>query len=119
LRSLAEKIDQAMDEPALSPSEVQEGKFFAVISYISFLCIVSLVLKKDNRFSLYHAKQGLVLFVFEVLCFVFSVIPVFWLIRAVIFLFFFMLSLLGILQSLQGRCGRIPVLSEIAQKIIV
>jgi uncharacterized membrane protein len=108
-----------MDDPALSPTEVQEGKFFAVISYISFFCIVSLVLKKENKFSLYHARQGLVLFVFEVLCFILSVIPVFWLIRAFIFLFFFLVSLLGILHSLQGRCIRIPVLSEIAQKVIV
>lgn len=108
-----------MDEPAATPTEVQEGKFFAVIAYISFFCIVSLVLKKDNKFSLYHAKQGLVLFVFEVLCFILSVIPVFWLIRAFIILFFFLVALLGILHSLQGRCARIPVLSEIADKIIV
>ena len=43
--------------------EVREGKFFAVISYVSFLCIITLILKKSNKFALYHAKQGLVLFV--------------------------------------------------------
>ena len=55
--------------------EIREGKFFAVISYVCFLCIITLILKKDNRFALYHAKQGLVLFVLEVVAFILSIIP--------------------------------------------
>ena len=55
--------------------DMQEGKFFAVISYISFLCIVSLFFKRDNKFALFHAKQGLVIFVFQVTCILLSVIP--------------------------------------------
>ena len=57
-------------------TQIQEGKFFAIISYLSFFCIISLVLKKDNPFALYHSKQGLVLFVFETAAFILSIIPI-------------------------------------------
>lgn len=100
--------------------QIQEGKFFAVISYISFLCIISLVLKKDNKFALYHAKHGLVLFVFEVACFIISVIPVLgWLIGILSLIIFPLVSLWGILQALMGNYSRIPIISEIAEKIIL
>jgi uncharacterized membrane protein len=103
-----------------SDLEIREGRFFAVISYISFLCIVSLILKKDNKFALYHAKQGLVLFVFEVATFILSVIPILGLLLKVFGLLVFSLfSVWGILQALQGNYNRFPIISDIADKIII
>ena len=100
--------------------DIQEGKFFAVISYISFLCIVSLVLKKDNKFALYHAKQGLVLFVLEVGCFIVSIIPFLgWLMGMFGVLVFTLASVWGILQSLMGNFARLPLISDIAEKIVL
>lgn len=100
--------------------EIQEGKFFAVISYLSFLCIISLVLKKDNKFALYHAKCGLVLFVFEFASLIISIIPLLgWLIGTAGFVLFTLVSLWGILQALMGNYYRLPVISDIADKIIL
>lgn len=98
--------------------DIQEGKFFAIISYLSFLCIVALVLKKDNKFALFHAKQGLVLFVFEVASFILSIIPILGgLIRVFGTITFMLVSLWGVLQALMGNFGRIPLVSDIADKI--
>ncbi|HTZ11288.1 MAG TPA: hypothetical protein VMD04_02770 [Candidatus Margulisiibacteriota bacterium] len=103
-----------------SEKEIQEGKFFAVISYISFLCIISLVLKRDNKFAVYHGKQGLVLFVAEVIGFILSIMPFLgWLIAVFGSLIFLILSLWGIAQSLSGKFSRIPLLSDIADNIIL
>jgi fumarate reductase subunit D len=100
--------------------EIQEGKFFAVISYISFLCIVSLVLKKENKFAVYHAKQGLVLFVFETASFILSVLPLLGVIVKTLGLLAFTLaSVWGILQSLTGKYCKIPIVSAIADKITI
>ena len=104
----------------MKEKDIQEGKFFAVISYLSFLCIISLVLKKGNNFALYHAKQGLVLFVFEVASFLLSIIPIFgWLISRFGIAIFGILSLWGILQALMGNYNRFPIVSDIADKIII
>jgi uncharacterized membrane protein len=100
--------------------EVQEGKFFAVISYVSFLCIITLILKKDNKFALYHAKQGLVLFVMEVAAFILSIIPFLgWLIGIFGYAFFLLISLWGIMQSTLGIYCRLPVVTKISEKVIL
>jgi uncharacterized membrane protein len=104
---------------APNEKDIQEGKFFAIISYIGFLCIVSLLLKKDNAFSLFHAKQGLVLFVLEVAGILITIIPFFWLIRVFFFIAFAAFSLIGILQAANGSTRGLPVISELAKKVIL
>lgn len=107
-------------EQVSSEKEIREGKFFAIISYISFLCIVSLILKKDNKFAQYHAKQGLVLFVLEVACFILSVIPVLGsILRVLGVALFTLLSLWGMLHALHGNFHRVPIISVIADKVII
>ncbi|MFA6357303.1 MAG: hypothetical protein WCY09_01345 [Candidatus Omnitrophota bacterium] len=100
--------------------EIIEGKFFAVISYISFLCIITLILKKSNKFALYHARQGLVLFVMEVTAFILSIIPFLgWLIGIFGYVLFLLVSVWGIMQAALGVYSRIPVVSEISDKIVL
>ncbi|MFA6349360.1 MAG: hypothetical protein WCY12_00330 [Candidatus Omnitrophota bacterium] len=91
-------------EGAQTDPQVQEGKFFAVISYISFLCIIALLLKKENKFALFHAKQGLVIFVAEVVVFIVSIIPMLGLLLGTAgFVVFTVFSVWGIIEAWQGR----------------
>lgn len=100
--------------------EIQDGKFFAVISYVFFFCIITLLFKKENKFALYHAKQGLVLFVFEVCGFILSIIPVFtWLTHTVGFTLGVAVSVWGIIMALRGDYCRIILISKIADKVII
>jgi len=100
--------------------EIREGKFFAIISYVSFLCIITLILKKDNKFALYHAKQGLVLFVMEVTAFILSIIPILgWLIGVFGYALFLLVSLWGIMQAALGLHSRIPIITEMSEKVIL
>lgn len=101
-------------------SEILEGKIFAVLAYLSILCIIPLIFKKDNKFCLFHAKQGLVLFIVEVAVFVLSVLPFFGgIIYRLGILCFGLLSLWSIIQALLGRYAKIPLVFELAQKIIL
>ena len=100
--------------------EIVDGKFFAVISYISFLCVITLILKKSNKFALYHARQGLVLFVMEVAAFILSIIPLLgWLIGIFGYALFLLVSVWGIIQAALGVYCRMPVVSEISDKIVL
>ena len=102
----------------LEEKNIREGKLLAALSYLSFLCIVSLSLKKNNPFIERHAKQGLVLFVLEVASFLLSIIPFFaWPIRTFGFVVFALLSIWGIYESLRGSLRRIPIISALAEKI--
>jgi len=104
----------------MEEKEIQEGKIFAVIGYLGILCIVPLLLKKENKFAFYHGKQGLVLFIVEVAAFILSVIP--FLGPLVLRLAFFvcgLFSLWGIIQSLLGNYSRLFLVSDIANKITI
>jgi len=109
-----------MQEPEKKWQEIEEGRFFALISYISFLCIVSLVLKKDNKFAAYHAKQGLALFVMEVVTLIISILPLLGpVLKFLGAIIFSLVSIWGIFQVLMGNRARIPVISDIAEKIVL
>ena len=95
--------------------QISEGKMFALLSYLSILCIIPLVFKKDNDFVLSHGKQGLVLFIGEVMVFVMSVLFE-WIFRPLVFIFG-VFSLCGIVAVLKGEYVKLPVISNIAEKI--
>lgn len=53
-------------QPSSTPQDIEENKFFAIMAYLSLLCLVPLFTKKDSPFAYYHAKQGLGLFALNV-----------------------------------------------------
>ena len=94
---------------------IREGKIFAVLGYLSILCIIPLIIKKDNPFVLVHSKQGLVIFIGQVALFILSVIfP--GIVRLGIFVLS-VLSFVGIIAVLQGKYVQMPLVSRIAAKI--
>lgn len=99
-----------------SDEEILDGKIFAVLSYLSILCIIPLVVKKNNRFVLSHGKQGLVIFVGEVGVLVVSIPLGAWFLKLGLFLLLG-ISFCGIIEVLRGRYVRLPFIAEMADKI--
>jgi uncharacterized membrane protein len=99
--------------------EVEEGKIWAFIGYWWILFLVPLLGKKDNKFALFHGKQGLVLFAFEILIWVLSYIPVigWFIIGPIGGIVCLVLAIVGMVKSLQGIYWKMPVLGDIAEKI--
>jgi len=98
--------------------EVLEGKAYAILSYLWILCLIPLILKKDNKFALFHAKQGLILFIGELVVGFIGIIPfIGWMILFIGTFIFGILSLAGIVQVLLGNFWRMPVVGEIAEKV--
>ncbi|MDP8212540.1 MAG: hypothetical protein P9X22_04515 [Candidatus Zapsychrus exili] len=95
-----------------------EGKMFAVLSYLSILCIIPLVFKRENSFVLNHGKQGLVIFVGEVAIFIVHIILGLWILRIGMFIFG-VFSFIGIISVLKGQSIKLPLVSDIADKIIL
>ncbi len=89
---------------------------FAIFSYLSFLCIIPLVFKKDNAFVLHHAKQGLIIFVGEVAVFVVHIILGMWLYQLGMAILF-SLSFVGIIAVFQGKYTKLPVIYKAASAI--
>lgn len=114
---MTEEMFGAKSGSSLDP-EVQEGKFFAAVGYLSVLCFVPLLLKKGNRFAQFHGKQGLVLFILEVAASILKAIPALGdVVFTLAFVVLGILSLVGIVKVLMGEYWEMPVIQEVASKI--
>lgn len=104
----------------MAEAEIKEGAPFAALSYVFFLWIFSFIFKKDNNFAHFHARQGIVIFIFEIACLFFPIIPFIGVIvyRAGMFILL-MVSLYGVYSSLIGKMVKIPVIGNIAEKLVV
>lgn len=98
--------------------EVLDGKPYAILAYLWILCLVPLILKKDNKFALFHAKQGVILFIGELVIGFVGIIPILgWMILFFGTIIFSLLSLIGIVNALLGKYWKMPVIGDIAEKI--
>jgi uncharacterized membrane protein len=100
--------------------EIDEGKIWAFIGYWGILFLVPLLGKRDNKFALFHGKQGMVLFIFlVVVVWILGFIPIigWFILRPIGWLIWLILAIIGMVMSLQGKYWKMPVLGDIAEKI--
>ncbi|MFC1479846.1 DUF4870 domain-containing protein [Candidatus Omnitrophota bacterium] len=93
---------------------------YAILSYLWVLCLIPILMKKEDEFVRFHARQGLMLFIVEVGIGIIGIIPM---LGQVIYLLGMLicglLSLIGIVQVLMGNKWKMPVVGEWAEKIKV
>ena len=102
---------------AIDPvQEIEEGKTAAILAYVPFMCFVPLVKMKHNRFALRHGKQGLVLFLIEIIALIFllpKISDLFW---GFVIIACLAVAVTGILYAVQGRDWKIPFIGDLADK---
>ena len=87
-----------------------DSNLMAALSYVWIISIVMLVIKKDDKFVLWHAKQGVILFVISWV----GVIPIIgWIIWFVVVA----LEIIGFIKALSGEKYKIPIIGDLADKI--
>jgi uncharacterized membrane protein len=105
-----QKSNQVSPKPGSSDSNLM-----AALSYVWVLSVVMLVVKKDDEFVKFHAKQGTVLFLASIVAWFFSIFLFFLgpLICAVIAIG----CIIGFIKALGGERYSLPVVGELANKI--
>jgi len=98
------------------PKDVEENKVLASLSYISILFLIPLLVKRESKFCVEHAKQGLALFIFEVALSIIQMLPIIgWIIGWIGWIILFIVSLIAFIYALQGKFWKIPGVYELAQ----
>jgi uncharacterized membrane protein len=110
------KGDKKMEEkkPAGSDKDVEENKVIAAVGYLWILCFIPLFLKKESKFAKFHGKQGLVLFIIDIIAAFFLLIPV---INVLLWIILVFASVLGIVMAILGKWYKLPVIGQLADKI--
>jgi uncharacterized membrane protein len=109
--------EETTPTPAGGSKDVEENKAIAAIGYIGILCLIPLFAKKDSPFAQYHGKQGLILFIAEVILGFVWVIPFLgWAIGGIGELLGFILFIIGLMNALNGKMVPLPVIGQMAEK---
>jgi uncharacterized membrane protein len=102
--------------PENEQAMIEEGKAAAILGYIPFLCFVPLIKMRDNPFALRHGKQGLLLFLAELVAVFFLIdllSEIFW---GLVLIVAACVAVVGILYALQGKEFTIPFVGVLADK---
>ena len=111
--SPAQEESKGEEAASAEQKDIEENKLVAVLSYIGILFLIPMFAKKESKFSQFHAKQGLVLFLLEVLALV--LMPLFGL-GILLNLAAFILSVIGVINVLGGKMVKIPLIGDWADK---
>ena len=103
-------------------SSADEDKIMCVLSYLWALCLIPYFTKKNNAFVMFHARQGLVLFIAWIIIkvvgiFLWRIAIIGWTLMSLLHMGILILSIIGIIQALQGNKWKMPVLGDFAEKL--
>jgi len=93
-----------------------EGRLAAVMSYIPFLCFIPLLNMKHNEEARFHARQGVMLFLIELLAVLFLVDQIADFVFTAVLIVAVAFSIAGIYFALQGKNYRLPIVGDFAEK---
>ncbi len=95
-----------------------KAKFLSFISYLGILCLVPLIINRDDEYVAFHARQGLVLWIWGVLAIFGLYVPVlgpmFFSVSALLIMIF---SIIGLLSVVLTRAWKIPVIGDWAEAL--
>lgn len=95
------------------PADVEKNKGMAIVAYIIFF--IPLLAAKDSPFAMYHANQGLTLFLAAVAVnIVFTIIPIIgWILLPFANLAVVVLAIIGIVNAANGTTKPLPLIGSI------
>ncbi len=108
----------------INKEDIEKNKVMAALSYLGILVLIPIFAAKDSKFARYHANQGLVLFIVEVLYSavykVFSnvILAISWnlyfivRILGIVNILFLVLVIIGIVNAVNGRAKELPVIGK-------
>lgn len=89
----------------------------ALLSYLGILFIIPLLAAKNNKFAQFHARQGLVLFIAEVLTSILIMLPVIgWLGAPLLWIVWFVLIIIGIANVIKNEKKELPLIGKYADR---
>ena len=101
--------------------DINNNKVMAVLAYLSWLLLIPLLAAKESKFARFHCNQGLVLAIFgtlvPIVCGILDGIPligwVFGIISGGVGLVITILSVIGIVNAINGKAKDVPIIGNI------
>ena len=104
--------------------DIEDNSVMGLLAYIWILWLIPLLAAKNSKFAKFHANQGLILFILEVIggavfgpfIAIFAEVPflstLFKILLSVFELFCLILAVLGIVNAVQGQAKELPFIGK-------
>ena len=92
------------------PNDVKSNKVYAVLAYFGILVLIPILAAKESPYARYHANQGLILFILQIIVIILGRIVGF--LGTIGGLIVFILFIIGIVNAAQGRAKELPVIGK-------
>jgi len=115
---------------SISPEDVQRGRLLAAVAYLPGLCFIGLLGAPENAFIGFHARQGFLLLMLEVLLTLFfwiydgtlGRIPylgpfIGYVVKFVAWTAVLLLTAFGVAKAANGEVSRIPYLGDQVERV--
>lgn len=111
--------------PAQESGQDKDGTQIAWLSYLGLLIIVPILISPDKEYVKFHIRQGLAILLLEAgwvfLAIVLNFLPIIKYVVGVLNFFvwigFLILSIMGILNAVQGKMQKLPVVGDIGEQL--
>jgi uncharacterized membrane protein len=96
--------------------DIDNNKIWAILAYILFF--IPLLTARQSPFAMYHANQGLMLFIVAIASIVFnsiiSAIPIIgWIISIFVSIAVFIFWIIGIINAASGKAKPLPIIGGV------
>ncbi|MFZ2775178.1 MAG: DUF4870 domain-containing protein [Candidatus Moraniibacteriota bacterium] len=108
-----EEVKEAVVVNKPDEKDVKDNRAITYLSYLGILCLVPLLVKKDSKFALFHAKQGLVMMIGW---FLGSFLYIFFGLGALVHLALLVFSIMGLISVNNGEMKKLPIIGDLAEK---
>jgi len=93
------------------------GVIAAILAYIPFLCLIPLIQMRDNEQARFHSRQGLLLFLIELLAILFLIPGISRMVWTAVLIVALGAAIAGIIFGIQGKKYRLPIIGDFAEKM--
>ncbi len=88
-------------------------KVISFLSYLGILFIIPLIAAPNSYYAKFHANQGLLLFIMEMVCAVICAIPIVgWIVGAIGEVLAVVFTIMGIINALSGKAKELPIIGK-------
>lgn len=106
------------------PRDIQNNKVMAILAYFGILVLIPIFAAKESKFARFHANQGLILFIagiaysiaYNIIVAILLSISwrLYWVsyILSLVWLFFLVLAIIGIINAAQGKAKELPLVGS-------
>lgn len=100
------------------PNDIQQNKVMAILAYLGILFLVPLLAAPQSPYARFHANQGLVLFIADIVLGILAGVCIFipiagFIISSLLSLGIFVLMILGIVNAASGKGKELPLIGKI------